>query len=157
MSPRGMAVSNTRYLSSNETRVNAGIRWWKLHLSESTSWQESVGGICFAYISEEQLLYSPWHFQTTAKIQYIQMHLLAQRFVVFFFFFLSAHRSFLKEGVKTYRMRQCRLSTRQLFLLSAHLSYLSLYFFTSFNCFMYYTYWATQFFKVLSKRTLSSL
>ncbi len=36
MSPRGMAVSNTRYLSSCETRVNAGIRGWKLHLSEST-------------------------------------------------------------------------------------------------------------------------
>jgi hypothetical protein len=47
MSPRGMAVSNTRYLSSSETRVNAGIRAWKLHLSESTSCQESVGGICF--------------------------------------------------------------------------------------------------------------
>jgi hypothetical protein len=26
MSPRGMEVSNTRYLSSSETRVNAGIR-----------------------------------------------------------------------------------------------------------------------------------
>jgi hypothetical protein len=47
MSPRGMAVSNTRYLYSNETRVNAGIRGWKLYLSESTLCQESVGGICF--------------------------------------------------------------------------------------------------------------
>jgi hypothetical protein len=36
MSSRGMAVSNTRYLSISETRVNAGIRAWKLHLSEST-------------------------------------------------------------------------------------------------------------------------
>jgi hypothetical protein len=34
MSPHGMAVSNTRDLSSSETRVNAGIRGWKLHLSE---------------------------------------------------------------------------------------------------------------------------
>ncbi len=47
MSPRGMAVSNTRYLSSSETRVNADIKGRKLHLSESTSRQESVGGICF--------------------------------------------------------------------------------------------------------------
>ncbi len=46
MSPRGMAVSNTRYLSSSETRVNAGIRARKLYLSESTRCQESVGGIC---------------------------------------------------------------------------------------------------------------
>jgi hypothetical protein len=36
MSSRGMAVSNTRYLSSSETRVHAGIRGFKLHLSEST-------------------------------------------------------------------------------------------------------------------------
>jgi hypothetical protein len=47
MSPRGVTVSNTRYLSSSETRVNAGIWGWKLHLSESIWCQESVGGICF--------------------------------------------------------------------------------------------------------------
>jgi hypothetical protein len=48
MSPRGMAVSKTKYLSSSETiRVNAGIREWKLRLSELTLCQESVGGICF--------------------------------------------------------------------------------------------------------------
>jgi hypothetical protein len=47
MSPRGVAVSNTRYLSSSETRVYAGIRGWKLHLSESILCQESPGGICF--------------------------------------------------------------------------------------------------------------
>ncbi len=46
MSPRGMAVSNTRYHSSSETRVNGGIRGWKLHLSESTLCQQSVDGIC---------------------------------------------------------------------------------------------------------------
>jgi hypothetical protein len=28
-------------------------------------------------ISEKQLLYSPWHVQTTGKMQYLQMHLLA--------------------------------------------------------------------------------
>jgi hypothetical protein len=47
VSPRGVAVSNHRYLSSSETRVNAGIRGRKLHVSESTGCQESVGGICF--------------------------------------------------------------------------------------------------------------
>ncbi len=35
MSPCGVAVSNRRYLSCSETRVNAGIRGWKSHLSES--------------------------------------------------------------------------------------------------------------------------
>jgi hypothetical protein len=35
MSPRGVAVSNHQYLSSSETRVNADIRGWKLHLFES--------------------------------------------------------------------------------------------------------------------------
>jgi hypothetical protein len=32
--------------------------------------------VSFSRISE-QLLYSPWHFQTTATMQYFQMHLLA--------------------------------------------------------------------------------
>ncbi len=49
MSPWDTAVPKTRYLSGSETRVNAGIRGWKLHLSESTSCQESAGGICFTY------------------------------------------------------------------------------------------------------------
>jgi hypothetical protein len=48
MSPRGLlAVSNTRYLSSSETSVYAGIREWELHLFEPILCQESVGGICF--------------------------------------------------------------------------------------------------------------
>jgi hypothetical protein len=47
MSPRGEAVSNTRYLSSSEKRVNADIRVWKLHLSESNWCQESFVGIWF--------------------------------------------------------------------------------------------------------------
>jgi hypothetical protein len=47
MSSRGVAVSNTKYLSSSETRVNAGIGGWKLYLFESILCQESVGGICF--------------------------------------------------------------------------------------------------------------
>jgi hypothetical protein len=33
--------------------------------------------VSVSQISEEQLLYSPWHFQTTAQTQYFQMHLLA--------------------------------------------------------------------------------
>jgi hypothetical protein len=36
MWPRGVAVSNHIYLSSSKTRVNAGIRRWKLSLPEST-------------------------------------------------------------------------------------------------------------------------
>jgi hypothetical protein len=28
-------------------------------------------------ISEKQLLYSPWHFQSTPRMQYFQMHLLS--------------------------------------------------------------------------------
>ncbi len=76
MSPRGMAVSNTRYLYDSETRVNAGIRAWKLHLSESNWYQESVGGICFTNKWRAASLQS-MTFQTTAKMQYFQMHLLA--------------------------------------------------------------------------------
>ncbi len=37
----------TKIFPAVKTRVNAGIRQWKLHLSESTWCQESVGGICF--------------------------------------------------------------------------------------------------------------
>jgi hypothetical protein len=58
MSPRGVAVTNQIYLSSSETRVNASIRGWKLHLSESTSYQGFVGGICFTS-NKEQFLYNP--------------------------------------------------------------------------------------------------
>jgi hypothetical protein len=35
-SPRAVTVSNHNYLSSSETRVNAGTRRWNLHISEST-------------------------------------------------------------------------------------------------------------------------
>jgi hypothetical protein len=40
MSPQAMAFLNQDCLSSSETRVNAGIRSWKLHLSESSWCQE---------------------------------------------------------------------------------------------------------------------
>jgi hypothetical protein len=33
--------------------------------------------VSVSQIGEEKLLYSPWHFQTTAKTQYFHMHLLA--------------------------------------------------------------------------------
>jgi hypothetical protein len=48
MLPRGVTVSYQNYLSSSETRIIANRRRWKLHLSESTWFQESLGGICFA-------------------------------------------------------------------------------------------------------------
>jgi hypothetical protein len=100
MSPRGMAFSNTRYLSSSETRVNAGIRGFKFHLSELTWCQESVGGICFTNKWRAASL-QPLTFQTSAQTQYFQMHLLLW---VNGSFFLGEHRGFLKEGVKIYRM-----------------------------------------------------
>ncbi len=69
-SPRGVAVSNHRYLSSNETRVKAGIRGWKLHLSESAWCQnKSVGYICFTNKWRWAAYLNPWHFQTTALMQ----------------------------------------------------------------------------------------
>jgi hypothetical protein len=47
MLPRGVAISNQNYLSSSETRSNAGIRRQELYLSEWTWSQESIGGICY--------------------------------------------------------------------------------------------------------------
>jgi hypothetical protein len=58
MSPRGMAVSNTRYLCSSEAEVNAGIRGWICtylnQLDARNLWVVSV-----SQMSEQQLLYSP--------------------------------------------------------------------------------------------------
>jgi hypothetical protein len=45
-------------------------------------------------------------FQTLASKRYLQMRLLAGRFVFFFFFFLGDYQRSLKEGVKTY-LHQC--------------------------------------------------
>ncbi len=60
-SPCGMAVSNTRYLSGGETRVNTGKRGWELHLSEYILCQDRMLMlvVSVSQISEEQLLYSP--------------------------------------------------------------------------------------------------
>jgi hypothetical protein len=49
MSSRGVAVLYDRYLSSHETRFNAGISRWKLHLPEETRRQECTGGIYCIY------------------------------------------------------------------------------------------------------------
>ncbi len=97
MSPRGMAVSNTRYPSSSETRVNAGIRGWKLHLSESTWCQKFVGGICFtnkwlASFSTAPDIFKPLLKRSIFKcISWLNGS-----------FFGSEHRGFMKEEAKTY-------------------------------------------------------
>ncbi len=49
MSPRRLPVSNKNHLSSSPllTRVNADIRRWELHLSESIWCKEPINGIRF--------------------------------------------------------------------------------------------------------------
>jgi hypothetical protein len=99
MSPRDMAVSNTRYLSSSETRVNAGIRGSKLHLCVSTWCQESVGGICFT---------NKWRVASLQPLTFSNHCLnavcsnaspgLTVRFI------LGENWGFLKAGAQTYRM-----------------------------------------------------
>jgi hypothetical protein len=42
-----MILSNQNNFSSNETRVNAGTKSWKLHLSESTRRHEFICGVYF--------------------------------------------------------------------------------------------------------------
>jgi hypothetical protein len=49
MSPHGVTVSKQNDLFSSDTRVNAAIRRWQLHLSESTRCHKCIGGICFTY------------------------------------------------------------------------------------------------------------
>jgi hypothetical protein len=111
MSPRGLAVSSTRYISSHETRANASIRGWKLHLSESTWCQESVGGICFTnkWRAASQ---QPLTLSNDGESSVISN---ASPGLTVCFFFWGEHRGFLKEGVKTYWMAPMCLSTRQLF------------------------------------------
>jgi hypothetical protein len=115
MSPRGMAVSNTRCLSSSETRVNAGIRGWKLHLSESTWCQESFGGICFTNkrraASLQPLTFSN-HCSNSVFLNASPG--LTVRFLG------GEHRGFLKEGVKAYMAPMSPLNSPTFFL-SPHL------------------------------------
>ncbi len=112
-----MAVSNTRYLSTSETRVNAGIRGWKLHLSESTYWcQESVGGICFTNKWKAASL-QPQTFSnhcSNAIFSNASPGLMVH-------FSGGEHRGFLKEGVKTYWMAPMSPLNSPTFFLSAHL------------------------------------
>ncbi len=42
-----MTIANPTLLSSIETVVNPGIRWWKQYLSECVRCQKAVGGIYF--------------------------------------------------------------------------------------------------------------
>jgi hypothetical protein len=70
MSKRNVTVSDRNYLSSSETKVNAGIRRWKLHLSESAWCQESNGCIIFTKSSFSTTQFRIWQFQTDAETQY---------------------------------------------------------------------------------------
>jgi hypothetical protein len=47
MLPRGLADSNPNQFLSCERKVEADTKRWKLHLSESIWFQESICGICF--------------------------------------------------------------------------------------------------------------
>ncbi len=66
----------------------SGSHWWYLFHKEVKSWDSSSW-------------FTIWRFQTPAQKRYLQTHLLAERFV-FFFFIVGDDRGFPKEGVKTY-------------------------------------------------------
>jgi hypothetical protein len=79
VSTRGMSlmsVSNTKYLSSSETRVNAGKKDGN-HTYLNYLDARNLLVVSVSQMSEAQLLYSLCHFQTTAQMQYFQVHLLA--------------------------------------------------------------------------------
>jgi hypothetical protein len=73
---RGVAVSNHKYLSSSETRVNPAIRRWKLHLPESNRCQESIGGICLTKKLRAASL-RPLTFSNHCSNAVFSMHFLA--------------------------------------------------------------------------------
>ncbi len=109
MSPRGMAVSNTRYLSSSVTMVYGGMRGWKLHLSEWTWCQESVGGICYTNKWREASL-QPLTFSnhcSNARFSNASPVLTVRFWGVIISLFWK------RESI-TIEWRQCRLTTRQL-------------------------------------------
>ncbi len=116
MLPRGRAVSNTRHISSSETRVNAGIRGWKSHLSESTWCQEFVGGICFTNKWGATSLQPLTFSNRCENVVFSNVSLgLTVRFSG------TKIGVFWKRESRPIEWRQCRLSIRQLFFLSAHL------------------------------------
>jgi hypothetical protein len=99
MSPRGVAIPNQNYLSSSETRVNASLKTWKSHLSQSNWCQESIGGICFL---------NKWRAASLRPLSFLNQRSnagfsnaspgLTVRFLG------GEHRGFLNERVKIYRM-----------------------------------------------------
>ncbi len=126
ISPRGVSVSNQRHLSSSETRVNAGIRGWKLHLSESTWCQESVVGICFTKKWRAACL-QPLTFSNHCS-NAVFSNASPGLTVRFFLGWTSgfSERVFWKRESRPIKLRQCRLLTRQLFCL--HINSLSTFF-----------------------------
>jgi hypothetical protein len=116
MSPRGITVSNTKYLSSSETRVNADIKGWKWHLSKSNWCQESVGAICFtnkwSVASLQPLTFS--NYCSNAVFSNASSGLTVR--------FLGVNIGvFWKRESRPIEWRQYRLSTRKFFFFCLHI------------------------------------
>jgi hypothetical protein len=77
MSPRGMAQFPTPDIFP-AVKQGLMLAQWDgncTYLNQLDA--RNLLAVSVSQISEEQLLYSPRHLQTTAKIQYFQMHVLA--------------------------------------------------------------------------------
>ncbi len=123
MLPRGVAISNTRHLSSSETRINAGIRAWKSHLSESAWCQESVGGICFINKWRAASL-QPLTFSNHCKNALFSN---ASPGLTVGFFGVNIG-VFWKRESRPIKWRRFCLSTRQLFFVSTSIVYVAVIF-----------------------------
>jgi hypothetical protein len=100
-----VSISNPDLLSSSEAGVNRGIISWLKNLSEWARYQKAVNS-WYPFRKELKSWDSTTWFrnrqlQTPAQKRYLQMLLMAERFV---FFGGSDDCSFLKEGAKTYEM-----------------------------------------------------
>ncbi len=78
-----VTISNPDSLSSSETGVNPGIRSRKMHLSDWAWCQKAIGGIYFTKKWRAETLEPGLEFNNLKPglKRYLQMHLLAERFV----------------------------------------------------------------------------
>ncbi len=84
MSSRWVTISKPDLLSSSKTGVNLGIRSWKKHFSDWARCQTAIGGIYFTKKWRAETLQPGLefdNFKPPASKRYLQMHLLAERFV----------------------------------------------------------------------------
>jgi hypothetical protein len=118
MSPRGMAVSNTKYLSSSETRVHA----WHTRMEIASIWINLMPGICWWYLFHKLVKRS---FSTAPDILKPLLKCSILKCISWLngSFFGGEHRGFLKEGVKTYQTAPMSPSSQlaNFLFLSAHL------------------------------------